>query len=237
MLDHSPAGSLRRRLAALAAGLVLLLPAAAVVTPAVTLASSGHMVPALMRGGPQVYPTIQAAAATFSCQTNVIDSGAPRCYTPQQIQAAYGIDKLQAKGDTGKGRTIVIVDAFGNPFIQGDLSLFDSTFGLPDPVLNVITMPGTPPFDITNGDVVGWSGEISLDVQWAHAVAPAATIDLVISASDADADILAATKYAVDHNLGDVISQSFGEGESCVDPKIDKAEHALFEKATQRGSP
>jgi subtilase family serine protease len=48
--------------------------------------------------------------------------------------------------------------------------------------------------------MVGWAGEITLDVEWAHAIAPAATIKLVLAKTNDDADILSATKYAVDHN-------------------------------------
>jgi subtilase family serine protease len=66
-------------------------------------------------------------------------------------------------------------------------------------------------FDPTNEDEVDWSAEISLDVQWAHTIAPGATIDLVVAKSDQDADILAAQQYAIGHNLGNVLSQSFGE--------------------------
>ena len=57
----------------------------------------------------------------------------------------------------------------------------------------------------------------------------------MLAKSNDDADILSATKFAVDHNLGDVISQSFGEAEQCVDPKIEKKQHKVFEKATARG--
>jgi subtilase family serine protease len=84
---------------------------------------------------------------------------------------------------------------------------------------------GLTPFDQTSVDMVGWAEEISLDVLWAHAIAPGANIVLDLAKSDADADILSATKYAVDHNLGDVISQSFAENESCVDPAILAQEH------------
>ena len=80
--------------------------------------------------------------------------------------------------------------------------------------------------------MVGWSAEISLDVEWSHAIAPGAHVVLVLAKSDADADILSATQYAVNHNLGDVISQSFGENESCVDPSILKAEHQMYVEAT-----
>ena len=95
-----------------------------------------------------------------------------------------------------------------------------------------IAPDGLTPFDPGNGDMAGWAEEISLDVLWAHAIAPGANIMLVLAKSDADADILSATKYAVDHNLGDVISQSFGENESCVDPSILAQQHQVFAEAT-----
>lgn len=88
------------------------------------------------------------------------------------------------------------------------------------------------PFDSTDGNMIGWAEEISLDVEWAHAIAPGANITLVLAKSNDDADILSATQYAVDHNLGDVISQSFGENESCVDSSLLAAQHKLFVKAT-----
>ena len=56
----------------------------------------------------------------------------------------------------------------------------------------------------------------------------------MLAKSHQDADILSALKYAVDHNLGDVISMSFGENESCVDPDILSAYHDNFAAATQK---
>jgi subtilase family serine protease len=178
-------------------------------------------------------PAGRPVGHVFGCQTD--PTAALVCYSPEQIQKAYGIDKLQGRGVTGAGRTIVIIDAFQNPTMASDLAAFDSTFGLPDPTLNIIAPDGLTPFDPTNADMVGWAGEIALDVQWSHAVAPGAKIDLVLSKSDQDADILSATQYAVDHNLGDVISQSFGENENCVDPTIFKAQHAMFASAVAKG--
>ena len=113
------------------------------------------------------------------------------------------------KGLTGAGETIVIIDAFGSPTIANDLALFDATFGLPDPTLNVINPFGAV-FDPTNQDEVGWSGETSLDVEWAHA-AGRATIDLRAAKTHADADILAAQRYVIDNNLGDVLSQALAK--------------------------
>src|SRR5437899_329555 len=114
----------------------------------------------------------------------------------------------------------MIIDAYGNPTLADDLNVFDTVFGLPAAKLNVIYPNGQPVFDPTNPLHVGWSGEISLDVESAHAVAPEATIDLVIAPSSQDSDLQNALQYVVDHRLGNVISQSYGEAETCMDPAI-----------------
>ena len=163
-------------------------------------------------------------AGLFSCQAPQSASNPVPCYAPKQIRNAYNIPRYL----TGAGRTIVIIDAFGNPYIAGDLALFSKVFNLPRAHLNIICPVGCPTFDPTNPDQVGWAGEIALDTQWAHAIAPRATIDLVIAKSDADADILTAQQFVVQNNLGDVLSQSFGEGETCMAPNIFKAQHQAF---------
>lgn len=171
-------------------------------------------------------------------QSNVIDCPAVfgiQCYDPQQIQTAYGFNKLYQAGITGKGRTIVIVDAFQAPTIQTDLQFFDKTFGLPDPVFKQFMPDGSVPFSYNNADQLGWDTEITLDVEWSHAIAPGANIDLVLSKTDNDADILSAERFAIDHNLGDVISQSFGENESCVTPSLLPIEHHQYQQATAEG--
>ena len=170
-------------------------------------------------------------------QSNVVDCPTVfgiQCYDPQQIQAAYGFDKLYKLGLSGKGHTIVIVDAFQAPTIQTDLQFFDKTFGLPDPVFKQFMPDGSVPFSYANNDQLSWDEEITLDVEWSHAIAPQANIDLVLSKTDADADILSAERFVVENNLGDVISQSFGENESCVDPTLLKEEHMLFQEATSK---
>jgi subtilase family serine protease len=172
-----------------------------------------------------------SAPPTFTCQVTT----PAQCYGPAQMRAAYGVDKLAAKGLDGAGRTIVIVDAFQSPTIASDLATFSQLFELPDAVLTQIAPDGLTPFDQDDNNMVGWAGEITLDVEWAHAIAPAAKIVLVLAKSNQDEDILSATRYAVDHNLGDVISQSFGENESCVAPDIARAQHALFARATLKG--
>src|SRR6266699_3161936 len=156
-----------------------------------------------------------SGGALFSCQSV---SASIRCYAPRQMRKAYDIEALLDAGLNGAGRTIVIIDAYQSPTISHDLNAFDRVFGLRTPILNIISPDGLTPFDPKNPVQVGWSGEITLDVEWAHAIAPDATIDLVLARSNADVDILSATTYAVNNNLGDVISQSVGEAEACASP-------------------
>src|SRR5437667_7350607 len=95
------------------------------------------------------------------------------CYTPDQMAAAYGVDALHAAGITGKGETIVIVDSYGSPTALEDLQFFSSTFGLPQPNLKIIYPTGTPTYSKSmHGIQAGWAFETSLDLQWAHAMAP-----------------------------------------------------------------
>jgi subtilase family serine protease len=149
----------------------------------------------------------------LACQSFNTDN---RCYGPSQIRNAYNIQPLLNMGITGKGSTIVILDAFQAPNIQNDLTNFDKQFGLNSAKLNIIAPDGLTPFDSQDDDQVNWSGEISLDVEWSHVVAPNATIDLILSKSDNDTDMVSALRYITDHNLGDVLSMSFGENEACV---------------------
>ncbi len=173
-----------------------------------------------------------AADGTIGCR---LPTAIIHCYGPKQIRNAYNIQPLLDAGITGKGRTIVILDAYQAPTIQNDLKLFDQTFGLPNSTLNIIAPDGLTPFDPTNPVQVGWAGEISLDVEWSHVVAPDATIDLVLGKSSSNADLVSALNYAVQNNLGDVISMSFGENEACLDAQMRQAWHNAFFQATLKG--
>jgi subtilase family serine protease len=133
---------------------------------------------------------------------------------------------------TGLGKRIVIIDAFQSPSLEADLQTFNAVFGLPAAPLTIIAPDGLTPFDPKDDNQLSWSAEITLDVEWAHAIAPGASITLVLAKSNEDTDILSATKYAVDHRLGDVISQSFGENETCVDPDFARKQHQIFVEAT-----
>jgi subtilase family serine protease len=175
---------------------------AAEVTPMLRMAS-GHF---------------KAAPTTAEC---VEDIGLA-CYSPNQMQAAYDMAPLYAKGLTGKGKTIVLVDSFGSPTIKHNLATFDAAFNLPAPPKFSIIQPAgkVPAFDPNDSSMVGWAEETSLDVEYSHAMAPGANI-LLVETPVAETEglvgipqIVKAENYVINHHLGDVISQSFGATEN-----------------------
>src|ERR1017187_2021400 len=124
------------------------------------------------------------------------------CYSPRQVERAYDLPPLYARGLDGRGRTIVIVDPFGSPTLRHDLRVLQ-------PVGKV------PPFNPKNPAMVDKAGETTEDVEWAHAIAPGADI-LVAETPVAETtagggfpQFMAAEDYVIRHHLGDVISQSF----------------------------
>ncbi len=141
-------------------------------------------------------------------------------YTPAQIRAAYFLNPLLVSGINGKGTTIAIVDSFGSPTIRKDLAHFDKTFKLTNPVLDIIHPAGAiPKFNPSNGNMDNWADETTLDVEWAHAMAPAAKILLVETPTSENEgtsgfpQIVKAEEYVIAHHLAGVISQSFGATE------------------------
>ena len=111
------------------AALVFVGGASGAKAPRVRSASTGALVHTrfldvrgLAAAGPQ-------APTDAFCRANI----GVQCYSPQEIQHAYGVDELLNRGDQGKGHTIVIIDSFGSPTIASDLQTFDEGYGLPDP--------------------------------------------------------------------------------------------------------
>ena len=221
----------------------LKLKLAAVLTASATVAALGVAAAPAGASGPtphrmKVEPQISQRAFhpnanVFGCQNRPMDgSQGPRCYQPSQIQNAYNISPLLNAGKDGTGRTIVIIDAFGSPDIVADLQQFDQAMGLPDANFSQIAPAGAPPaFDPNDDNQVGWGIETTLDVEWAHAVAPGANIVLAIAPSNNDTDIFNVQKFVIQHNVGDVLSQSFGEAEQCMDPALLAQTHTLFQQA------
>ncbi len=142
-------------------------------------------------------------------------SAAPAGLSPAQVRQAYGFDAIRFGGGLvgdGTGQTIAIVDAYNQPNIKSDLHAFDQQFGLPDPPsFQVVAQDGSqnPPANSPKGD---WGYEISLDVEWAHALAPGAKILLVEAASAGD-DLETAVRWAAAQPGVSVVSMSWGSPE------------------------
>jgi subtilase family serine protease len=135
-------------------------------------------------------------------------------YQPSELATAYNFNALYAQGLTGAGQTIVIVDAFGSPTLAADVALFDSLYGLPAAQITTFNV------NVTGAPVrqnAGFATETTLDVEWAHAVAPGAKIALVLGADNSFDNLNASIQFAVEHNLGPAISNSYGAEENLID--------------------
>jgi len=135
--------------------------------------------------------------------------GGPTGLSPSQIRTAYGVNQINfgSVSGNGAGQTIAIIDSYFDPNISSDLAKFDSQYGLSAP----------PSFTqyVQNGlrwDNSGWALETALDVEWAHAIAPAANIVLVEAQPDLN-DLFSAVSFASQLSGVSVVSMSWGAGE------------------------
>jgi subtilase family serine protease len=159
---------------------------------------------------------LPAPISTTDCQNEI----GIACYTPLQYHTAYDLNPLYNRGITGAGRTIVIVDSFGSPTIANDLATFDTQFGLPAANLTIKQFGTIPPFDPNNSVMTNWALETTLDVEYAHAMAPGAKIVLAetpVAETEGTTglpEMMNAEKSLINQGIGDVISQSFGATEN-----------------------
>jgi len=137
----------------------------------------------------------------------------PSCgYDAANMQQAYGLADLYKNHLDGTGQTIVIVDAFGSNTILSDANLFSALNGLP-----TFTPSNFAIFKHNGSATCGqsciagnWQFETTLDVEWAHAIAPGANVALVLSVDNRFANLDIANLFAIENGLGNVISNSFG---------------------------
>src|SRR6202042_1981636 len=144
------------RLAAVAAGVLGLI--AASPKPAPITATAARTVVVVRPGVIHISQNAQAAPlTTAACEKDFSIA----CYGPAQVRRAYGLPALYAKGVTGRGATIVIVDSYGSPTIQNDLRVFDRAYHLPAPPKFRIIRPAgrIPDYNPASPDRVGWAAE------------------------------------------------------------------------------
>ncbi len=165
----------------------------------------------------QVDPSMTLPDGLPYCRTGSVQTGLRLiCYGPSFLRKAYNFPSTL----DGTGQTILIVDAFGSPTIENDLALFDAVFKIPAPPSFTILCPedGCPVYDPsdTHHGEVGWTVETSLDVEYAHAMAPGANIVLVVASTSSGNAINAAEARAIQLYPGSIMSQSFGIPEIVV---------------------
>ena len=202
-------------------------------------AASGNSSPIIYTASPPHAFAFSKVTQGFPSPSQCVKDYGLACYTPQEIRTAYDVPSSL----TGAGQTIVIVDAYGSPTIRQDLATFDATFGLPDPTLNIIYPDGKPQLTNSRGsagsNAAGWAEETSLDVEWSHAMAPGATIDLVVAPTSYGNALNNAEQYAVSNHLGNVMSMSFGAPEAAIagggnNLQLQQAD-AIYRAAAQNG--
>jgi subtilase family serine protease len=205
------------------AALSIAVPAASVAVPAASAATHAASVTPIPDVGGPIFKSEQfpAPVSIAECQAEL----GIACYTPVQYRVAYNLNALYSGAATGRaitgaGKTIVIVDAFGSPTIQSDLRTFDAQFGFPNPNLTIDQFGAIPPFDPNNSTMVGWALETTLDVEYAHSIAPGANIVLAetpvaeVEGTSGFPQMMNAEESLINSGVGDVISQSFGATEN-----------------------
>jgi subtilase family serine protease len=206
---------MRGRMLVLTGGLVL---AAALVA---AVGAHGANVNANARAvcpGPTFASARCHAWVTTDSRGNPLASTSPYGLSPQTIKSVY---RFPTSSTAGAGKTIAIVDAFDDPTAENDLNVFSSQYGLPacttaNGCFKKVDQNGGSNYPRKDG---GWALEISLDIQWAHAIAPGAKVLLVEAASNSFANLLAAEDYAKTH--AQYVSNSWGASEFSSETSYD----------------
>jgi subtilase family serine protease len=158
------------------------------------------------------------AWVTTDSRGNPLASTSPYGLSPQTIKSVYSFPTSLT---AGSGETIAIVDAYDDPTAESDLNVFSSQYELPacttaNGCFTKVNQNGGSSFPRKDG---GWALEISLDVQWAHAIAPGAKILLVEASSNSFSNLLAAEDYAKTH--AQYVSNSWGASEFSSETSYD----------------
>jgi hypothetical protein len=152
------------------------------------------------------------------------DAGYPTGLSPSVIEAVYGFTPALT---AGSGQTVAIVDAYDDPNAAGDLNTFSAQYGLPlectggsspSPCFN-FTQVNQTGGSLLPAEDSGWALEISLDIEWVHALAPAASI-LLVEANDNNVSSLGAAEQYAAQNAG-YVSNSWGTDESSSETSWD----------------
>lgn len=208
----------------------LVLPVFAAAFCAAATASAAPMRPMLDPSPFRPLAHFTPADAAVQCLNG------PPCYIPQEIQAAYNYPAGPG-APTGAGQTIVVVTAYGAPFVANDLQIFDAGLGLPDPPHFRVETQQLPVSSVGSGATYIWEVETDLDVQWAHAMAPAANIVVAVANTDDPSNVAEVLREVLPKYPGAIVTQSFGADETgpAGDPTLPNTFDPLYLLALLRG--
>jgi subtilase family serine protease len=165
-------------------------------------------------------PSAVYAGNRYGSDLGTPPPNAPPCgYDPAEMQTAYGLNTVYVNGFAGTGQTIVIVDAFGSNTIMTDTNKFSTLNHLPlltSKNFHIFRPNGSAHCDPVQCVGGNWDIETTLDVEWAHSIAPAANIALVLGADNSFTNLDIANLFAIDNLLGNVVSNSFGISERAL---------------------
>jgi subtilase family serine protease len=155
------------------------------------------------------------AGAGVACLNRDANGNQIPCYLPFELQAAYNFPSGPG-APTGAGQTIVVVTAYGAPFLQDDVETFGMLTGVPFPPNVTIRkqQASVPNADGASGQTYFWQVETDLDVQWAYAMAPQAHVVVAVANSDDPRDVAQVMREVLPQYPGAIVTQSFGMHET-----------------------
>jgi subtilase family serine protease len=159
-------------------------------------------------------------------------------FTPAQLQQHYGLAPLFKEGYDGRGETIALVEGYGYADAQADANVAAKVFGLPALTASNFSViyPEGKPLDPQAADLEGWTAEIALDIQSAHAIAPGAKILVVASAGQDNEDQIASLQYIITHKLAHTVSNSWeNDAEIIAGPAEENAFNAVLKQGSAAG--
>jgi hypothetical protein len=185
----------------------------------------------LVSPGPGKKPQV-----TFPAQ-----DGQPTTYAlaPQDYAVIYNISPVynETTGvSDGNGTSIAVVGRSnlynsGADVIDFFYDAIGAGPGYGEPTFNII-LDGPDPGDLGGGE----EAEATLDSTWSGALAPGATVDLVVSASTNTTDGIDLSElYIVENNLADVMTESFGTCEYYSTDSQVAGVNAVAEQAAAQG--
>jgi subtilase family serine protease len=191
--------------------------------------------PPVAAGNPPIYCNTNFGSsekiATLTTAADVYGAAIPwlSCgYTPQQIQAAYGLNKVKY---TGKGITVAILDAYASPTLEADANRYSENHDLPKLTsANFSQLIPAGIYDVSPDEPCGpysWWTEESLDVDAVHGAAPGANI-LYVGARDCSTSLTVALMNVLYNGLADVVTNSYAYQGEAIEPGDQQAYDQAF---------